>query len=130
MRKTKELGNKTKKTIFGLATLGLLTGGGIAGAKIAQNTRSKNRDKDKTEESTPTEISEQQTEQTFADFKNRMHSLTPVIMMETMLVEGVKLDENGLCKPYQDSKGIWTIGFGLTSLDGKPVTQNTRHITI
>ena len=44
--------------------------------------------------------------------------------------EGVKLDENGLHKPYQDGNKIWTIGFGSTRLkDGSPVTANTPHMT-
>lgn len=71
---------------------------------------------------------------TFGFFKQRMQQITPQIMLETILVEGVELDDKGLCRPYKKTtaKGEdrWTLGFGLTQLDGKPVTPNTRHITI
>ena len=67
---------------------------------------------------------------TYGEFKKCMQPITPQVMLETILVEGVKFDENGLCRPYLDSKGVWTIGFGLTVLDGVPVNANTRHITI
>jgi len=70
----------------------------------------------------------------FGFFKKRMHQITPQVMLETILVEGVELDNKGLCRPYKKTtaKGEdkWTMGFGLTQLDGKPVTKDTRHITI
>ncbi|MBO7509118.1 MAG: hypothetical protein J6T57_02495 [Alphaproteobacteria bacterium] len=89
---------------------------------------SENQDED--EQATEAPASKKQEVAKFKDFKARMQTLTPQIMLETILAEGTKLDEKGLCKPYQDSKGVWTIGFGLTQLDGKAVTQNTRHITL
>ena len=123
MRKKYSTSKSTlKKIAFGIATLGLLTFGGTKVAKFIGNKNS-----DKKEE--PKEEKKDEKE-TFKDFKARMAPLTTAIMMETILTEGVKLDTAGLCKPYKDSKGIWTIGFGLTQLDGKPVTANTRHITM
>ena len=117
MQKHSNSKNKLKKILFGIATLGL-TFGGVKFAKFIGN---KNRDKK--------EVVKEKKE-SFKDFKTRMAPLTPAIMMETILTEGVKLDNIGLCEPYKDSKGIWTIGFGLTQLDGEPVTKNTRHITM
>ncbi len=37
--------------------------------------------------------------------------------------------EGTVLHPYRDSAGVWTIGTGLTSLDGKPVTAETPCIT-
>lgn len=31
--------------------------------------------------------------------------------------------------PYKDSGGVWTIGYGTTEIDGKPVTKNTPEVT-
>ena len=104
---------------------GMLMGGLLLTGSACSRQKGKKGDKDEPKQ----EVKKQDVE-TFQNFKERMHRLTPAIMYETVLVEGVKLDDRGLCKPYKDSKGIWTIGFGLTQLDGKPVTKNTRHITI
>ena len=117
MQKHSNSKNKIKKILFGIATLGL-TFGGVKFAKFIGN---KNREKKE---------AVKEKKESFKDFKTRMAPLTPAIMMETILTEGVKLDNIGLCEPYKDSKGIWTIGFGLTQLDGEPVTKNTRHITM
>ena len=37
--------------------------------------------------------------------------------------EGCKL------RPYRDSAGVWTIGWGTIEIDGKPVTADTAPIT-
>lgn len=44
--------------------------------------------------------------------------------------EGIVLDDNGMAIPYLCPAGIWTIGFGNTSINGKPVTRHTPPITI
>ena len=111
--------NTLKKVVWWLVIVGLF---GLVSTKFIGN---KNRSK----KDAPKETKKDE-KQTFKNFKDRMQSLTPAIMMETILGEGVKLDASGLCRPYKDSKGIWTIGFGLTQLDGKPVTKDTRHITM
>lgn len=71
---------------------------------------------------------------TYGEFKKCMQPITPQVMLETILVEGVEFDKNGLCKPYckKTAKGQDkpTIGFGSTTLNGKPVTMQTRHITV
>ncbi len=112
----------TRKILFTVATLGLL---GFGAHKIAQKKRNNNRDK---EETTSKEV--ENAPESFGDFKSCISKAIPEIMLETIMVEGTKLDENGLCKPYDDGTGVWTIGFGLTELDGKPVTPKTRHITL
>lgn len=66
----------------------------------------------------------------YKDFKETMHTLTNSIMLDMVFKEGTKLNKDGMCIPYQDGKGIWTIGFGLTYLDGKPVTKNTKPISM
>jgi lysozyme len=38
--------------------------------------------------------------------------------------------EGCVLKPYQDSGGVWTIGFGTISIAGKPVTAETSAITL
>ena len=66
----------------------------------------------------------------FDAFKERLEPITPWLIVDLIIKEGVVLDENGLHKPYQDSRGIWTIGYGSTCLkDGTPVTKNTPRMT-
>jgi len=109
-----------KNILFGtMLGAGVMTG--MSGCS-SKDKEPKDDDKQKTEIATE--------KQKYRYFKNFMQPMTPQIMLETILVEGVELDDKGLCKPYLDSKGIWTIGFGLTVLDGKSVTENTRHITV
>ena len=113
---------RLKNFLFGTA---MVSGFALGAASCSQ------KDKDN---STQTETT-QQTYSTYGDFKKRMQELTPQVMLETILAEGVELDDKGLCKPYRKklSDGTWdkwTIGFGLTYLDGEPVTGNTRHITL
>jgi hypothetical protein len=114
---------KLRRVLLGsLLTGGLVTG--VAGCSDRNNNDTEDDGQEPTTVVAPAE------ERTFKQFKQKMKALTPSIMLETILVEGLKLDNAGLCKPYDDGTGVWTIGFGLTELDGKPVTQNTRHITI
>lgn len=117
-----------RNVLFTMIMSGLLfTGAGCSRQK------GKKGDKDEPKQ----EVKKQDVE-TFQNFKERMWPLTPSVMLETILAEGTELDDKGLCKPYRkktkkNGKVVWdkwTIGFGLTELDGKPVTENTRHITI
>lgn len=45
------------------------------------------------------------------------------------LMQFVKKHEGFRSKPYQDSAGVWTIGYGTTRIGGKPVGPNTAPIT-
>ena len=52
-------------------------------------------------------------------------------MISQGLIDLVKASEGFSENPYQDSCGIWTIGFGCTHFpDGTPVNQSTAPITI
>ncbi len=68
---------------------------------------------------------------TYGAFLNDMRSLTPFLIADLIVKEGVKIDpKTGMHVPYTDQKGIPTIGFGSTKLkDGSPVTMNTKPIT-
>lgn len=67
---------------------------------------------------------------TFAAYLDKMRPLTPLLIADLIAKEGIRLDENGLHKPYLDSRGVWTIGFGSTVLkDGTRVTPDSPHIT-
>lgn len=110
----------------------MLTGGLVVGAPSCSS-KDKN-DKDNDKQKTEVEA-KKQNDTVFADFKACMAPITPQAMIETILTEGVELDNKGLCKPYRKKLNNgkwdkWTIGFGITQLDGKPVTKNTRHITL
>lgn len=73
---------------------------------------------------------EQQKITDYETFKEPLKNVTPLLIADLILKEGVKLDEKGLHKPYKDRKGNWTIGFGSTVLkNGKPVTAKTPHMT-
>lgn len=69
---------------------------------------------------------------TFGEYKQMLAPITPYIMLEIILNEGIKLDKSGKhCIPYRDSRGIWTIGFGVTTTrDGKKVSSKTKPIPI
>ena len=103
----------------------LFAGMTVGSVKIVQNN---NRDDIEQENK---DIDQQENKQiTFGEFQEKMQPITPWLIAELIAAEGVKLDENGLHKPYQDGNGIWTIGYGSTCLkDGRPVTPNTPHIT-
>lgn len=70
-------------------------------------------------------------EGTYKAFLDKMRSITPFVIADLILKEGVHIDtKSGLHTPYLDSQGIPTIGFGSTILkDGSRVTMNTKPIT-
>lgn len=45
------------------------------------------------------------------------------------IVAFIKQKEAFRSKPYQDGAGVWTIGYGTTTINGQPVTANTPPIT-
>lgn len=95
--------------------------------------------KDKSDEiayAPPQEIHIEQTTQqaqpnTYGAYLERMRPITPFLIADLISKEGVVIDkETGLHKPYKDSRGIWTIGFGSTVLPGGiSVTKDTKPIT-
>jgi len=73
---------------------------------------------------------EQEAQGTYRAFLNKIRPITPFIIADLIAKEGVHLDEHGLHKPYRDSGGVPTIGFGSTVLkDGSRVTMDTAPIT-
>lgn len=67
---------------------------------------------------------------TYAAYLERLQGVTPYLIADLIAMEGVRLNEDGLHKPYLCSKGVWTIGFGNTMLkDRTPVTKDTPPIT-
>lgn len=67
---------------------------------------------------------------TYKAFLERIKPITPVLIADLIVKEGVHINENGMHTPYRDSKGIPTIGFGSTVLkDGTKVTMSTPPIT-
>ena len=73
---------------------------------------------------------EQEAQGTYRAFLNKIRPITPFMIADLIAKEGVHLDEHGLHKPYRDSKGVATIGFGSTVLkDGSRVTMDTAPIT-
>lgn len=119
----------TKTALVSAATLGLIAGG-IA---IGKN-ENKTTDKDTVSNEKNDSIinKKNQKELTFGEYKERLSPITPYIMLELIFNEGIKLDASGNnCVPYQDSRGVWTIAFGITTTsDGKPVSSKTRPIPI
>lgn len=120
---------KLKKSALAIATAGLVAGG------LAMH---KNKDKSPNREPVVTEINDTiapdkiRKNLTFGEYKEMLSPITPYIMLELILNEGIKLDETGkYCIPYQDSRGIWTIAFGITTTsDGKKVNKNTKPIPV
>lgn len=45
------------------------------------------------------------------------------------LIKNLQSDEGWRSVPYKDTLGIWTIGFGFTSIDGKRVNEHTPPLT-
>ena len=124
---------KLNKTTLTNATLALaataILGQGIV--KGARDTRDKS--PTPTEQTTNTKhIKKNQKDMTYGEYRQMLNPVTPYVMLELMLTEGVKLDKTGnYCIPYKDSRGIWTIAFGMTSTrDGKKVTSKTEPIPI
>lgn len=46
------------------------------------------------------------------------------------LLKTLKSDEGWRAEPYRDTLGIWTIGYGFTSVDGKVVGPTTPPLTL
>lgn len=73
---------------------------------------------------------EENTKGTYAAFLNKMKPITPFLIADLIVKEGVHTDKNGLHVPYLDSNNVPTIGFGSTVLkDGTKVTMATKPIT-
>ncbi|MBO7644862.1 MAG: hypothetical protein J6S57_00995, partial [Alphaproteobacteria bacterium] len=84
---------------------------------------------DESDEEIEAEIEKAQ-QHTFAAYQEKLKPITPWLISQLILAEGVTMNENGMHVPYKDGKGIWTIGFGSTRLkDGSHVTKNTPPIT-
>ena len=111
--------------LLGLAAVagGGYVGGEIVPEKIAQvKERQDARDAERQ--------AEQEAQGTYRAFLNKMRPITPFMIADLIAKEGVHLDEHGLHKPYLDSGGVPTIGFGSTVLkDGSRVTMDTAPIT-
>jgi len=120
---------KLKKSALIIATAGLVAGG------VATH---KNKDKSPNREPVATETNDTiapdkiRKNLTFGEYKEMLSPITPYIMLELILNEGIKIDKSGkYCIPYQDSRGVWTIAFGITTTsDGKKVNKNTKPIPI
>lgn len=50
-------------------------------------------------------------------------------MRRKRLVESIKREEGTRDLPYQCPKGVWTISYGFTSINGVKVTQYTPKLT-
>ena len=73
---------------------------------------------------------ENQARGTYKAFLDKMRPITPFLIADLIVKEGVHVDENGMHVPYRDSRGIPTIGFGSTMLkDGSRVTMDTPPMT-
>lgn len=107
---------------FALATL---IGGGYAtyeyGPDVVESVKEWRMDRQATREK----------RNTYAAYLDKMRPLTPLLVADLIVKEGVHLDPNtGMHVPYIDSRGIPTIGFGSTVLkDGTSVTMKTSPIT-
>lgn len=66
---------------------------------------------------------------TYGAYKKRFEAVTPLIIADIIGKEGVRQNSKGLHIPYQDSKGVWTIGFGSTQTKDGSVTAKTKPIT-
>lgn len=125
----------------------LFTGMVIGGTKIAQHNDDGSIKDNYIEHTVKKTLS-------FAEFKETLKPVTPLLITDLISKEGVQLldvndkkekeiyetvcrkkglnpaDKPHLHKPYKDSKGIWTIGFGSIVLkDGTRVNRHTEPIT-
>lgn len=67
---------------------------------------------------------------TYRAFLNKMRPITPFLIADLIVKEGVHVNDDGLHVPYRDSRGIPTIGFGSTVMkDGSRVTMDTPPMT-
>ena len=126
---------KTKKTKFINAARGLTAATLVLSGAIQHNNDGQTSEIQTpvTTQTVPSRVAQKnQKEMTFGEYREMMKPLTPYIMVELILTEGVKLDSTGKwCVPYQDSRGVWTIAFGITNTrDGKSVNENTAPMPI
>ncbi len=102
------------------AMLAMLVGGGIGLNKMI------NQEKQPLEQDDDDKF----TNGTYGAYLENIKPITPLLIADLIVKEGVRVNADGMHVPYLDSQGIWTIGFGSTVLkDGTPVTQNTPPIT-
>ena len=90
-QKERKMNEKLNKLLFGAGVLG--------GLALGASSCSSNKSDDKEEAKTEVKAKEQQ-DATYGDFKKRMQQITPLVMVQTILIEGAEFDDNGLCKPY------------------------------
>ena len=123
-----------KKTKLTKSTLGIATAAMVAGGVAFHGNNDKPRHKSSVATENNDTIAREKIQKnlTFGEYKKMLEPITPYIMLELILNEGIKLDKTGkYCIPYQDSRGIWTIAFGVTTTsDGKKVSKNTKPIPI
>lgn len=120
---------KLTKSALGIATAGLVAGGVAIHGNRQKAHAKESASHEKNDTPTRSQI---QKNLTFGEYKEMLAPITPYIMFELILNEGVKLDKSGkYCVPYKDSRGVWTIAFGVTTTsDGKKVGKNTAPIPV
>jgi GH24 family phage-related lysozyme (muramidase) len=70
------------------------------------------------------------TEQTPTDVQNLFQGRSASeFTTSNELLEFLKVKEGFRSEPYQDSAGVWTIGYGTTFINGVRVTANTPPVT-
>ena len=125
---------QAKKTKLTKSALGIATAGIIAGSVAMRGNKEKSRDRQESGTELNDTISRNQIQKnlTFGEYKEMLAPITPYIMLEIILNEGIELDKSGkYCVPYKDSRGVWTIAFGITTTsDGKKVSKKTKPIPI
>lgn len=52
-----------------------------------------------------------------------------MLLSYARLESQICIDEGFRAEPYLDTVGVWTIGYGTTSIDGHPVVPTTSPIT-
>ncbi len=125
---------RVKNTKLTKSALGLATAALIAGGVVLYGNKGRTSDKVPTskEKNNAPDFNQIRKNLTFGEYKEMLAPITPYVMVELILNEGLKLDKTGkYCIPYQDPRGVWTIAFGITTTsDGKKVTKNTKPIPI
>lgn len=129
LKRNSKVKKKLTKGALTLGTTAIMMGGITAGFN---KQKPYNKPKTELESNDSTAKHKNQKEMNFGEYKKMLAPITPYIMLELILNEGIKLDDTGTkCVPYQDSRGIWTIAFGVTTTsDGKKVSKNTKPIPI
>lgn len=125
---------QAKKTKLTKSALGIATAAMVAGGVALHGNKQEARDKESASQEKDDAPTRNQIQKnlTFGEYKEMLAPVTPYIMLELILNEGIKLDKSGkYCVPYKDSRGVWTIAFGVTTTsDGKKVSKNTKPIPI